>query len=261
MITLGAPIGAGKSSLCQILSEQLGTKAFYEPVSDNPVLPLFYKGNEIAAKKRAKGIKDATNPYAYLLQTFFLNRRFKMIKEAMQQNNNVLDRSIYEDHLFMQMNVDMGNATQVELEVYEKLLENMMEEYPLFSPGKKAPDLMVMIHVSYPTMIKRITKRGREFEQVENDPSLSDYYKNLLNYYDEWEKDYDISPLLIIDGDKYDFMESLEDRKTVLHQIYDKLLEVGSIDNTKHLELIESLANLQLTDHEGEYDADDKEAV
>lgn len=256
MITLGAPIGAGKSSLTQILSKELGTKAFFEPVSDNPVLPLFYKGNEIAAKKRAKGIKDATNPYAYLLQTFFLNRRFKMIKEAMQQDNNVLDRSIYEDHLFMQMNVDMGNATQVELEVYEKLLENMMEEYPLFSPGKKAPDLMVMIHVSYPTMIKRITKRGREFEQVENDPSLEDYYKNLLNYYDEWEKDYDISPLLIIDGDKYDFMESLEDRKTVLHQIYDKLLEVESIDNAKHLELIGSLANLQLTDHEGEYDAD-----
>lgn len=261
MITLGAPIGAGKSSLTQILSNQLGTKPFYEPVSDNPVLPLFYRGNEIAAKKRAQGIKDATNPYAYLLQTFFLNRRFKMIKEAMQQDNNVLDRSIYEDHLFMQMNVDMGNATQVELEVYEKLLDNMMEEYPLFSPGKKAPDLMVMIHVSYETMIKRITKRGREFEQIENDPSLEEYYKNLLTYYDTWEKEYNVSPLLIINGDKYDFMENLDDRKTVLHQIYDKLLEVGSIDNTKHLELIESLANLQLTDHEGEYDADAKETA
>ena len=261
MITLGAPSGAGKSSLTQILSNQLGTKPFYEPVSDNPVLPLFYRGNEIAAKKRAQGIKDATNPYAYLLQTFFLNRRFKMIKEAMQQDNNVLDRSIYEDHLFMQMNVDMGNATQVELEVYEKLLDNMMEEYPLFSPGKKAPDLMVMIHVSYETMIKRIIKRGREFEQIENDPSLEEYYKNLLTYYDTWEKEYNVSPLLIINGDKYDFMENLDDRKTVLHQIYDKLLEVGSIDNTKHLELIESLANLQLTDHEGEYDADAKETA
>ena len=107
MITLGAPIGAGKSSLCQILSEQLGTKAFYEPVSDNPVLPLFYKGNEIAAKKRAAGDSDATNPYAYLLQTFFLNRRFSMIKQAMQEDNNVLDRSIYEDALFMEMNVEM----------------------------------------------------------------------------------------------------------------------------------------------------------
>ncbi|QLQ61985.1 deoxynucleoside kinase [Limosilactobacillus reuteri] len=261
MITLGAAIGAGKSSLTQILSNELGTKPFYEPVSDNPVLPLFYKGNEIAAKKRAAGIKDATNPYAYLLQTFFLNRRFKMIKQAMQQDNNVLDRSIYEDHLFMQMNVDMGNATQVELEVYEKLLENMMEEYPLFSPGKKAPDLMVMIHVSYNTMIKRITKRGREFEQIENDPSLEEYYKNLLTYYDKWEKEYDISPLLVIDGDKYDFMENLDDRKTVLQQIYDKLLEVGSIDKTKYSELVDSLTDLKLTNHEGEYDTNTKEAA
>lgn len=256
MITLGAPIGAGKSSLTQILSEQLGTKPFYEPVTDNPVLPLFYKGNEIAAKKRAEGIKDATNPYAYLLQTFFLNRRFKMIKEAMQQDNNVLDRSIYEDHLFMQMNVDMGNATQVELDVYEKLLDNMMEEYPLFSPGKKAPDLMIMIHVSYETMIKRIIKRGREFEQVENDPSLEEYYKNLLAYYDAWEKEYNISPLLIVDGDKYDFMEDLEDRKTVLKLIYNKLLEVGSIDESKYLELVNHLNRLKLTDHTGEYDAE-----
>lgn len=257
MITLGAPIGAGKSSLTHILSEQLGTKPFYEPVSDNPVLPLFYKGNEIAAKKRAEGIEDATNPYAYLLQTFFLNRRFKMIKEAMQQNNNVLDRSIYEDHLFMQMNVDMGNATQVELEVYEKLLENMMEEYPLFSPGKKAPDLMIMIHVSYNTMIKRITKRGRDFEQIENDPSLEEYYKNLLTYYDKWEKEYDISPLLVIDGDKYDFMENLDDRKKVLHQIYDKLLEVGSIGIAEHATLLHKLDNLRLTCHDGEYDAEE----
>ena len=255
MITLGAPIGAGKSSLTQILSEQLGTKAFFEPVSDNPVLPLFYRGNEIAAKKRADGDKDATNPYAYLLQTFFLNRRFSMIKQAMQEDNNVLDRSIYEDALFMRMNVDMGNATKIEYDVYKSLLDNMMEEYPLFSPGKKAPDLMVMIHVSYPTMIRRITKRGREFEQIENDPSLEEYYKNLLKYYDQWEKEYDISPLLIIDGDKYDFMESLPDRREVLHQIYDKLLEVGSITKAGHGCLMSDLLDLKLEEHSGEYDA------
>lgn len=261
MITLGAPIGAGKSSLCQILSEQLGTKAFYEPVSDNPVLPLFYKGNEIAAKKRAAGDSDATNPYAYLLQTFFLNRRFSMIKQAMQEDNNILDRSIYEDALFMGMNVDMGNATEIEYGVYKNLLDNMMEEYPLFSPGKKAPDLMVMIHVSYETMIKRIKKRGRKFEQIETDPSLKEYYQNLLKYYARWEKSYDISPLLIIDGDKYDFMENLDDRKSVLTQIYDKLLQVGSIDEDRHAELIDNLNDLQLTDHTGEYDADTPELV
>lgn len=245
MITMAGIIGSGKSSMTKILSEQLGTEPFYEPVKDNPVLPLFYKGNEIAARKRAAGEQDATNPYAYLLQTYFLNRRFDMIKRAMQENNNVLDRSIFEDAIFMKMNADMGNATQVEYDIYKKLLENMMEEYPLFSPGKKAPDLMIMIDVSYETMIKRIKKRGREFEQIENDPSLKEYYQTLLKYYEDWKHEYDASELLVIDGDKYDFMENLEDRKTVLRQIYDKLLEVGSVDEAEYDRLINQLKRIK----------------
>lgn len=245
--------------MTKILAEQLGTEPFYEPVTDNPVLEDFYKGNEEVARKREEGDTEATNPFAFVLQVFFVNKRFDLIKKAMQNNNNVLDRSIFEDAIFMKMNADMGNTTEAEYEIYKKLLDNMMEEYPLFSPGKKAPDLMVMIDVSYETMIKRIKKRGREYEQIENDPSLVNYYKTLLEYYDDWKHTYDKSPLLVIDGDKYDFMENLDDRKTVLQQIYDKLLEVGSIDKTKYSELIGALANLQLTDHEGEYDADAKQ--
>ncbi len=228
MITLAGIIGSGKSSLTEILSKELGTKAFYEPVEDNPVLPLFYKGNEIAAKKRAEGDKEATNPYAYLLQTFFLNRRFKMIKQAMQEDNNVLDRSIYEDAIFMKMNTEMGNATQVEYDIYQKLLDNMLEELP-YAAHKKSPDLMVMIDVSYDTMIKRIQKRGREYEQVENDPSLVEYYQRLLHYYDSWKEEYDASPLLVIDGDKYDFVNNGEDRNKVLNMIESKLVDLGNL--------------------------------
>lgn len=228
MITLAGIIGSGKSSLTEILSKELGTKAFYEPVEDNPVLPLFYKGNEIAAKKRAEGDEEATNPYAYLLQTFFLNRRFKMIKQAMQEDNNVLDRSIYEDAIFMKMNTEMGNATQVEYDIYQKLLDNMLEELP-YAAHKKSPDLMVMIDVSYNTMIKRIQKRGREYEQVENDPSLVEYYQRLLHYYDLWKEEYSASPLLVIDGDKYDFVNSEEDRNKVLDMIESKLVELGNL--------------------------------
>lgn len=228
MITLSGIIGSGKSSLTEILAKELGTKAYYEPVKDNPVLPIFYKGNEIAAKKRAEGDKEATNPYAYLLQTFFLNRRFAMIKKAMQDDNNILDRSIYEDEIFMRMNTEMGNATQVEYDIYKSLLHNMMEELPLVS-HKKSPDLMITIKVSYETMIKRIEKRGRDYELIEKDPSLVDYYQRLLKHYDIWMKEYDASPLLIIDGDKYDFMESKEDRVQVLETVENKLLELGNI--------------------------------
>lgn len=247
--------------MTRILAEQLGTEPFYEPVTDNPVLKLFYEGNEKVAKKRAEGDMAATNPYAFVLQVFFVNRRFDLIKRAMQKNNNVLDRSIFEDAIFMKMNADMGNTTQEEYGIYQNLLDNMMEEYPLFSPGKKAPDLMVMIDVSYETMLKRIKKRGREFEQVENDPSLVNYYKTLLKYYEDWKDTYDKSPLLVIDGDKYDFMENLDDRKSVLTQIYDKLLQVGSIDKDRHAELISNLRDLHLTDHTGEYDVEAQETV
>ncbi|WP_289759958.1 deoxynucleoside kinase [Lactobacillus taiwanensis] len=245
MITLAGIIGSGKSSLTEILSEELGAKAFYEPVEDNPVLPLFYKGNEIAAKKRAEGDAEATNPYAYLLQTFFLNRRFAMIKKAMQDDNNVLDRSIYEDAIFMKMNTDMGNATEVEYDIYKKLLDNMLEELP-YAAHKKSPDLMVMIDVSYDTMIKRIQKRGREYEQVENDPSLVEYYQRLLGYYDEWKEEYSASPLLIIDGDKYDFVNNVADRNKVLDIIETRLVELGNLTEEEFLTIKKGRASSEI---------------
>ncbi len=236
MITLAGIIGSGKSSLTELLAQELGSRAFFEPVSDNPVLPLFYKGNELAAKKRQAGQKDATNPYAYLLQTFFLNRRFKMMKEARASHNAILDRSIYEDAMFMKMNTDMGNATAIEYEIYQELLANMLAELEQVSQ-EEASDLTVFIKVSYETMIKRIEKRGREYEQISSDPSLVDYYQRLLRYYAKWEQDFKESPLLIIDGDKYDFVENQSDRNYVLNLIETKLVELGQLSEPEFARL------------------------
>ena len=236
LITMAGIIGAGKSSLTEILAKELGSTPYFEPVKDNPVLPLFYKGNEIAARKRKEGNKDATNPYAFLLQIYFLNKRFAMIKKAMQDDNNVLDRSIYEDAIFMKMNADEGNATPIEWNVYESLLDNMMEELP-YAAHKKRPDLMVMIDVSYQTMINRIKKRGRKFEQVEVDPSLEQYYKKLLRYYADWRDNYDQSDLLVINGDKYDFIGNLGDRNIVLDDIEERLVELGHLSTEEYLKI------------------------
>ena len=112
VIVLSGPVGAGKSSLTAILSKYLGTKPFYESVDDNPVLPLFYK--------------DPLK-YTYLLQLFFLNTRFHSIKKALSDDNNVLDRSIYEDSLFFHMNADIGRANDLEVQTYDELLESMMK--------------------------------------------------------------------------------------------------------------------------------------
>ncbi len=213
VIVLSGPIGAGKSSLTGILSKYLGTKPFYESVDDNPVLPLFYEN----PKK-----------YAFLLQVYFLNTRFQSIKSALTDDNNVLDRSIYEDALFFQMNADIGRASKEEVDTYYELLHNMMSE--LDRMPKKNPDLLVHIDVSYDTMLKRIQKRGRNYEQLSYDPTLEDYYKRLLRYYKPWYEKYDYSPKMTIDGDKLDFMASEEDRQVVLDQIVTKLKEMGKLE-------------------------------
>ncbi|MFT9003158.1 MAG: deoxynucleoside kinase [Liquorilactobacillus hordei] len=210
VIVLSGTIGAGKSSLTGMLAKKLETTAFYESVNDNEVLPLFYSD----PKK-----------YAFLLQIYFLNKRFASIKAALKDENNILDRSIYEDSLLFHLNADLGRANQKEVDVYDELLSNMLERISK-SDIKTAPDLLVHIRVSFDTMMKRIVKRGREYEQIENDPSLYEYYKELNRRYDEWYDNFDICPKIQIDGDKYDFVENSDDAEKVLNDIKIKLAEI-----------------------------------
>ena len=212
VIVLSGPIGAGKSSLTSILAEHLGTQAFYEGVDNNPVLPLYYKD-----MKR----------YTFLLNTYLLNHRLAQINQAIQEKNSVSDRSIYEDALFFKMNADSKVADPTEFRIYDDLLENMMEDTP-GNPSKK-PDLLIYIHVSLDTMLKRIKKRGRSFEQISTDPGLKDYYARLLKYYEPWYDHYSASPKMEIDGDKLDFVTNMDAQKEVLKEIDEKLHEIGNL--------------------------------
>ncbi|WDF82077.1 deoxynucleoside kinase [Lacticaseibacillus pabuli] len=211
MIVLSGTIGAGKTSLTHMIADHLGTQAFYESVDGNPVLPLFYKD----PKK-----------YAFLLQIYFLNKRFDSIKAAFKSDRDVLDRSIFEDSLLFKLNADLGRATQTEFDVYNSLLHNMMEEMP-FEEHQKTPDLLIHIRVSFDTMLARIAKRGRPYEQVAEDPSLYTYYKELNERYDKWYADYDQSPKIQIDGDRYNFVDDTNARQDVLHLIDDKINDLG----------------------------------
>lgn len=157
-----------------------------------------------------------------------MNKRFDSIKQAMQDDNNVLDRSIYEDSLLFHLNADLGRATDTEVKVYDELLANMMEELP-YAAHKKHPDLLVHIRVSFETMLDRIEKRGRDYEQLSFDPTLYDYYKELNHRYDQWYEDYNESPKIQIDGDKLNFVEEADARDIVLQMIDEKISEVQNI--------------------------------
>lgn len=202
-------IGAGKTSYTEKMSQALGTEAFYEPVDDNPILDKYYENQE---------------RYGFSLQIYFLNKRFRLIKQAYDINNNVLDRSIYEDALFTKINLDNGNITKEEYDIYLDLLDNMMQE--IEGLPKKAPDLLVYLEGSFEKILSNIKRRGRSYEQPTQENGLYDYYKQLHEEYSGWYDAYNYSPKIKIDIDKYNIVDNPQDWDTVFKMILDKLEEV-----------------------------------
>lgn len=208
MIVVSGAIGCGKSSLTDLISKEFNLKAQYESVDDNEILPLYYSNME---------------KYALLLQIYFLNTRFKAIKESFKYNNTINDRSIYEDSLFFHKLADDGLVSKKEVEIYDNLVENMLEE--LNESKKKSPDLLIHIEVSFDKMLERIERRGRDYEQINNNPELFDYYKDLNNRYYSWFENYNHSPKMIIKGDNLDFVNNEEDKKIVVEDVRKELLK------------------------------------
>ncbi|GAA0071723.1 deoxynucleoside kinase [Clostridium sardiniense] len=213
MIVVGGMIGLGKSSVAKMLGEKFGTDVFYESVENNKILPLFYTASDEEIQ---------TKRYPFLLQLWFLDTRFKSIKEALIHNNNVLDRSIYEDWYFAKKNMELGRISELEMEIYENLLNNMMQE--LDELPKKSPDLMVYLKGSFETVLERIKKRGREYEL---DDELVEYYRFLWKDYDDWvQNHYNASQVLIIDMDKIDVVSNEKDADLVYELVKERLEEV-----------------------------------
>ncbi|WP_196000501.1 deoxynucleoside kinase [Clostridium sp. 1001271B_151109_B4] len=213
LLVVGGMIGLGKSSVAKILGEHFQSDVFYESVDDNPLLPLFYSESEEEIQRKR---------YPFLLQLYFLNTRFKSIKEALVNDNNVLDRSIYEDWYFAKKNMELGRISELEMEIYENLLNNMMEE--LQSLPKKAPDIMIYLKGSFETVMNRINLRGRDFEV---DDSLKEYYHFLWKDYDNWVNNhYKASEVLIIDMNVMDVVNCEDDKLKLIQMVEEKLKEV-----------------------------------
>lgn len=215
VIILSGVIGAGKSTATELISNYFGTTPFYEPVDDNPLLEPYYAD-------------PAHN--AILLQIYFLNKRFAMIKEALKQNNNVLDRSIYEDRIFAIRNNLDGNITDVEMDLYDDLYQNMLGEIDALA--KDRPDLLVHLDISLEHQIEHIQGRGRKYEQLdfesEGGRELLEYYKRLHDDYDAWFDSYDTSAKVKISLDDLDITKP-EDADEFLYIVEDKLREIGAL--------------------------------
>jgi len=193
-------VGVGKTTLMNILVKERGYKAFQESVVENPILDKFYYDQA---------------RWAFSLQIFFFNNRFQLIKEASLINNSALDRSIMGDLIFAKMLYDNNKMTKEEYELYTNLFQNMMEHCT-------PPKLMIYLEVGVEEAMRRINKRGREYEQV----MKKEYWEQLNYYYQKYFSEYTASPILRINVDDRDFENNPEDKKYVLDLIDAKLEEV-----------------------------------
>lgn len=200
MIVVDGVVGSGKTTLMNILTEELGVSGFEEPVTDNPILGKFYHD-----RKR----------YAFPLQIFFLNRRFRMLKEAQEnKSSSVMDRSIYGDVIFAKLLHDGGDMETDEFMLYQDLLTNMLDHI-------QAPKLMIYLRTDVDTAIRRIESRGRDYEQIVE----RDYWERLNKEYEDYFSAYNLSKLLIIETKDYNIIDSMEDRRKVVELVRKALAE------------------------------------
>jgi deoxyadenosine/deoxycytidine kinase len=194
-IAIVGNIGAGKTTLTELLSKSYGWDPLYEAVDNNPYLEDFY--NDM---KR----------WSFNLQIYFLNSRYRQLLDIQKLNKNVIqDRTIYEDAFIFAENLhDMGLLTTRDYENYRAIFDNMTSYI-------KPPDLLVYLKASVPTLVNNIQRRGREYESG----IRLDYLSKLNEKYQKWISGYKLGKLLIIDKDTLDFANSSEDMATVVQLI------------------------------------------
>jgi deoxyadenosine/deoxycytidine kinase len=199
VIAVAGNMGAGKSSLVEWLELEFGMAPFFEPHDENPYLADFY----------------ADMPrWAMSSQLFFLVRRFQIHRAALARAAGdprpiVQDRTIYEDaEIFAAHLRGAGYIDDRDWATYQELYRALRGEI-------RPPDLMIYLRCPMKTLVRRVRQRGREYERKV--PRA--YLASLDRLYEEWFARYDLSPTLVIETDRLDYVERLFDRLEVVRAI------------------------------------------
>jgi deoxyadenosine/deoxycytidine kinase len=194
-VAISGNIGSGKTTLTRLLAKHYKWTPHFEDVEDNPYLDDFYREMQ---------------RWSFNLQIFFLNSRFRQVKEIRESGKSIIqDRTIYEDaHIFAPNLHAMGLMPSRDFENYLSLFE-LMDSFV------EAPDLLIYLRASIPTLVDQIQKRGRDYE---NNIRI-DYLNRLNERYEAWVSGYDKGKLLIINVDENKFGNNPEDLGKIITSI------------------------------------------
>ena len=215
-ILLAAPIGAGKSTVAQTIADMKGLDIIFESVNDNPILPLYYQD-----RRR----------YGFQLQMYFLQRRVRdmMIGYSLESTNKpiISDRSIIEDKdIFVKQLADSNMLSDTEYELYNQSANTNLQLLDSYRQlhGATNDDLLIFLNPSFQRTLDQIKKRGRDFEQFDNNPELKAYYEDIYNRYQDWFQTYHRTPKIELTD--YD-TTSAKNKEKLYQIIKEKATTVG----------------------------------
>jgi len=190
-IALEGPIRVGKSSLSQIIAQQLGAQRIAEP-EDNRFLKSFYEGEPGAA---------------FQAQMSFLVSRFEQLHAVDIGPHNhkrvVADYVFEKDKLFAYINLNDD-----ELSVYNRYYENFRKQL-------RTPDLVIYLQASPEVLKKRLAKKNAPGEAAVSD----DYIEEVVKAYEHFFFHYSASDLLVVNTNDIDFVERHEDLQELLRRL------------------------------------------
>lgn len=194
-IAVAGNIGSGKTTLTSLLSKHYKWDAHYEDTEENPYLNDFYEDMQ---------------RWSFNLQVYFLQNRYRKIMDYHNSGKNFIqDRTIYEDAYIFAPNLNSMNL------LTKRDFDNYFELFNLVNSLIKAPDLLIYLRASVPTLVNQIQKRGREYEAS----IRIDYLTRLNERYEAWISEYNSGKLLIIDVDNNNFSENQEDLGKIISKI------------------------------------------
>ncbi len=191
-IVVEGPIGVGKTSLARRIGESFGCELLLEGAEENPFLERFYRDPQSAALPT---------------QLYFLMQRSRQMQELRQAELfspvRVADYLLEKDRLFAEATLD-----QDELRLYEQIYEQTTLEAPV-------PDLVIYLQAPADVLMRRINKRGRDYERHID----INYLRRLSEAYTRLFHNYTAAPVLIVNATEIDLVESERDYVQLLEQI------------------------------------------
>ncbi|MFN7117244.1 MAG: deoxynucleoside kinase [Saprospiraceae bacterium] len=189
-IAIEGNIGAGKTTLCQMIAEEYNCRLILERFADNPFLPYFYESPE---------------RYAFPVELFFMTERHKQLQEELAQGS-LFQQSVIADYFFLKtLLFAKNNLNEEEYRLFNRLFNLLSASFP-------KPDILVYLHRPVPDLLQNIQKRGRIFEQEISAEYLS---KIQQTYFDFFKAELNL-PIIILDLKATDFQSDKSNYEQIL---------------------------------------------